>query len=67
MTYFHPRDFDINQPILSYLSKIRKFKSYVGLKNSKIKLERWLNDYDFIDINEADSLINWKDVPTESL
>ena len=27
MTYFHPRDFDFNQPMINDLSKLRKFKS----------------------------------------
>ncbi len=30
MTYFHPRDFDPEQPIVPGLSPIRRFKSYVG-------------------------------------
>lgn len=63
MTYFHPRDFDIEQPIVPGLSCSRRFKSYVGIKNCKPKLERWLNDFDFIDLNQADQLINWNQVP----
>ncbi len=39
MTYFHPRDFDPEQPVLENLSRIRKLKSYVGLKNSKEKFQ----------------------------
>ena len=63
MTYFHPRDFDFQQPIVPGLSLLRRFKSYVGLKKCRIKLEQWLNDFDFIDINTADKKINWNDVP----
>jgi len=59
MSYFHPRDFDYNQPLLTGLSLPRKFKSYVGLKNCRPKLERWLSDYDFIDLNTANNEINW--------
>ena len=44
MTYFHPRDFDFDQPIINDLSKIRKFKSYYGLKNSLGKLEKLIQD-----------------------
>jgi len=62
MTYFHPRDFDINQPIVSGLSPLRRFKSYVGIKSCKFKLERWLNDFDFIDLNQSDQSINWNHV-----
>lgn len=63
MTYFHPRDFDVNQPIVPGLSPYRHFKSYVGIKNCKSKLERWLNEFHFIDLNQADKLINWSQVP----
>jgi len=62
MTYFHPRDFDPNQPVLKDLSSVRRFKSYVGLKSAFCKLERLINDFEFIDIETADRLINWKDV-----
>lgn len=59
MSYFHPRDFDFQQPLIPELSSIRRFKSYVGLKSCRPKLEKWLNDFDFMDISTADSLINW--------
>ncbi len=59
MTYFHPRDFDMNQPYLDGLSLSRKFKSYVGLKSSFIKFEKLLNDFEFMSIKEADQLIDW--------
>ena len=32
MTYFHPRDFDPEQPVLDKLSRKRKLMSYTGLK-----------------------------------
>lgn len=59
MSYFHPRDFDYKQPIIPDLSSIRKFKSYVGLKSCKPKLENWLKDFDFIDIKTASQQIDW--------
>ena len=67
MTYFHPRDFDIEQPIVPGLSLSRYFKSYVGIKKCKSKLEKWLNNFDFIDLNEADQSINWDKVPEVKL
>jgi polysaccharide deacetylase family protein (PEP-CTERM system associated) len=67
MSYFHPRDFDTGQPILPGLSLPRRFKSYVGIKNCKPKLEQWLKDFDFIDLNQADQLINWDQVPVIKL
>lgn len=38
MTYFHPRDFDPNQPVVKNLSLTRRFKSYVGLSGATNKL-----------------------------
>ena len=60
MTYFHPRDFDPDQPVIKELSLSRKFKSYVGLKSCMKKLEKWTSDFEFIDLEGADSLIDWK-------
>ena len=62
MSYFHPRDFDHTQPVIKDLSAFRKFKSYVGLKNTSSKLNNWLFDFDFCDISEADGQIKWNDV-----
>ncbi len=63
MTYFHPRDFDPNQPIINELNPLRKFKSYVGLKTCFSKLEKWVTDFEFIDLKTADQLINWEKSP----
>jgi len=59
MTYFHPRDFDAKQPLIRELPLMRKFKSYYGLRRAYKKLESLLDDFYFIDINEADSLVDW--------
>ena len=67
MTYFHPRDFDKDQPIVPGLSIPRRFKSYVGIKNCKPELERWLKDFDFIDLHQAYLSINWDKVPVAKL
>lgn len=64
MTYFHPRDFDYEQPVIEGLSSSRKFKSYVGLKSCKPKLIKWLNDFDFIDLNQAITQVDWKNADT---
>lgn len=62
MTYFHPRDFDPNQPIFETQKGIRKFKSYVGLSKSFSKFDQYLKDFEFINILQADNLINWDKV-----
>ena len=59
MTYFHPRDFDSNQPIVPGLNPYRYFKSYVGLSGALDKLNLILKENDFITLNEANSQIDW--------
>ena len=39
MTYFHPRDFDKNQPNIPGLTAFRKFKAYYGINSAKKKLD----------------------------
>ena len=60
MTYFHPRDFDSNQPLLEDLGIVRRFKSYVGLKSSLKKLEIILDENEFIALDDADKQFDWK-------
>ena len=62
MTYFHPRDFDCDQPIIKNLSIIRKFKSYYGINSAFPKLEKLISDFEFIDLIEANNLINWDSI-----
>lgn len=62
MSYIHPRDLDPNQPMIKDLSVMRKFKSYIGLKNTEYKLRKWITDFDFVDIDAADRIINWENV-----
>ena len=66
MTYFHPRDFDADQPVLD-LPLHRRFKSYVGLKDAHGKLDRWLSENKFVDIEAADKLVNWDAAPLVEL
>lgn len=67
MTYFHPRDFDTEQPLVPGLSLSRRFKSYFGIKRCRGKLERWLDGFEFIDLNQADQEIDWSHVPRVEL
>ena len=64
MSYFHPRDFEENQPFLKNLSFKEIFMSYYGLKNSKIKFINLINHFNFISIKEANKKINWKKIET---
>lgn len=67
MSYLHPRDFDAGQPVIKELSAARRFKSYVGLKGSTNKLEKWLTDFKFVDIDTACGMIDWNKVPVVNL
>lgn len=67
MTYFHPRDFDVSQPLIKELSLFRRFKSYYGLKSSMPKLNQWVNDFEFIDLKAAYEKINWDKAPRINL
>lgn len=59
MTYFHPRDFDADQPLVPGLSALRHFKSYYGLQHAFPKLERLLMDFGFVDLDAANRMVNW--------
>ena len=67
MTYFHPRDFDPDQPMLEGLSLKRKFKSYYNLSKAYPKYQRLIKDFDFMDISEASKIINWDKAPVVNL
>lgn len=60
LSYIHPRDLDGGQPMLKGLPISRRFKSYVGVKGAADKLERYLRDFNFVDIQTADRMIDWK-------
>lgn len=62
MVYIHPRDLDAKQPIIKSLPLSRKFKSYVGLSGAEKKLRKYLSDFDFVDILDADKNIDWTKV-----
>lgn len=67
MTYFHPRDFDPAQPMLKGLPFKRKLMSYSGLNSSYAKLERLLNDFDFVSVDQAKKLIAQSKLPVVNL
>ncbi len=64
MTYFHPRDFDHRQPMVPGLSPLRRVRSYYGLRGAFEKLERLLNEFEFIDLTTARNRIDWSSVNT---
>lgn len=67
MTYFHPRDFDPNQPLAPGLSPYRRFKSYVGLTRAQAKFRAMLNAHDFSTVGQATANIDWSQTPVIEL
>lgn len=67
MSYFHPRDFDCEQPMLPQLPIMRKFKSYYGLKGAFKKFDRWTDDFKPISLMQANDIINWEETKIVSL
>lgn len=59
MTYFHTRDFDTKQPTVQGLPLRRKFKSYVGIKGAWKKWNHLLDDFEFVNMEQADQMIDW--------
>lgn len=62
MTYFHPRDFDKDQPVIKSLPLLRRFKSYVGINGAFKKWRKFLSDFEFVSIEEADKKIDWNNI-----
>ena len=50
MSYFHPSDFDPDQPNMPQLSYMRQFKNRVALKGSYEKFKRYISDFDFVSL-----------------
>lgn len=48
MTYFHPRDFDPDQPSIPGLGAIRRFKCYYGLAGAEKKLHAILRNNEWV-------------------
>ena len=59
MTYFHPSDFDPGQPDMKHLPLLRRWKNRVGLKGAFHKYEKYLSDFEFVDLEQADKMIDW--------
>lgn len=63
MTYFHPRDFDAEQPMIPGLGKFREFKSYVGIKGALSKLDKLLSEFEFHSLLTADQMLDEDQMP----
>jgi polysaccharide deacetylase family protein (PEP-CTERM system associated) len=63
MTYFHPRDFDVGQPVQRGLSALRSFRAYVGIRGALEKLRYVLARHEFVTVAEAVARIPWARQP----
>ena len=61
--YIHPRDLDPGQPMVPGLPLVRRFKSYYGLGGSENKLRRYLTDFQFTDLRQAEASVDWASMP----
>lgn len=67
MFYIHPRDIDPHQPKIKNLNFMRNFKSYVGLNNSKKKLECLMLNIEWLNISQALKIINKEKLKTMNI
>jgi polysaccharide deacetylase family protein (PEP-CTERM system associated) len=63
MTYFHPRDFEPDQPYLPGLGPLRRFKSYYGLHGAEAKLRAILREFPFESVASAEKKVDWSTAP----
>ena len=59
LAYFHPSDFDPGQPQMPQLPKMRQFKNRVALKGAYEKYKRYIADFEFVNLLNADARISW--------
>lgn len=62
MTYFHPSDFDSNQPKMPHLSARQQIKNRIGLNQAYNKYLKYISDFEFVNLNKAVELIDWSKV-----
>lgn len=63
MAYIHVSDIDSNKTKIKGLPYFVQFRRLVGTKGAEKKLIKWLNDFDFVDVNTANEKINWDNQP----
>lgn len=65
ITYFHIKDFDANQikkgSLLALKESfiVRYFKDYYGIKSAYTKFQKFMNDFEFVSLDQASKMIDW--------
>jgi len=63
MSYFHPRDFWPDQPVLKGLPISRRLKSYWDLRTAEGKFRKMLGEFEFISLRKATKEIKQGKLP----
>lgn len=63
MAYIHLSDIDSSKTKIEGLPFFVQFRRLAGLKGAEKKLNKWLNDFSFVDVNTANEKINWDKQP----
>lgn len=63
MAYIHLSDIEPNQEKIKELSLSLQFRRLVGVKSAERKLKKWLGDFDFISVEQANNQIDWDNQP----
>lgn len=63
VAYFHPRDFDVDQPRAKGLGPIRRVRSYAGVRTAGRRFGRLLAEFEFESMKAASDRIDWGSAP----
>ncbi len=63
MAYIHLSDIEPNQARIKELSLPLQFRRMVGTKSAEKKLRKWLSDFDFVSVEQANNQIDWEKQP----
>jgi polysaccharide deacetylase family protein (PEP-CTERM system associated) len=69
ITYFHLKDFDDKQVRRGTMLAadesliLRYFKNYYGIKGAYKKFQRFMNDFNFVSVEQASAMIDWDKAP----
>ena len=63
MAYIHLSDIDSSKTKVEGLPYFVQFRRLAGVKGAEKKLKKWLNDFEFIDVETANKSINWNEQP----
>lgn len=63
MGYIHLGDIDSKKATIKELPFIVQFRRMAGLKTAEAKLRKWLSDFSFVNVEQANNQIDWDNQP----